>query len=594
MIILLLVSALALGLILLITTAREAPSGYWAPAGYIDQANELIQSGGLTLACPNLDAVERDSILIRFAPGSDDDAFFNTSYLRADVRQFNSDPRAAVSPFRTEGCQLLGVNPFFHRIDLPRSPLVTWRGDVRYTTHGRTASLIGLDGQSLDIRHPGSRFDRRQSASVPVGFPRDTSAHVLLLTAPGATGYLADITFIGADPVLSDRRRSAAEPGIRVNGFEAFQGRMIRLEEGDWLRFETGDRPPTFVVDRETRRGTASLVRVLGEEVERIYLVDRDRPFVAPLARAMDEALRAAADQGRSPEALSSMNIRLSVDLPLSERLDGRLQALCREQPDQVPDRPRSVALIVLDAFTGEVRAMPTCPNEPWLDERYPNVSDRVRERALRNQNLVPNPIGSAGKPFWAAAIASKFPNFLDLQIPPSLKPEVEGVLGCELRASFENSYPTGAWVGLESFIEHSCNRYLVELASAALMIDGDVATAGGCTEARTPAEMRACLPRPRPGQPSGQLRFCDVEPIMEVAFSTEVRGVGSSCHELKEVERGFLPLTTFEAITNALTVREPSPPRVGSPMYCGIGIGPRDTASTRGEMSSSIWKIAV
>ncbi len=554
---------LILSTILLLTTVGEEPSGYWAPDGYVRQADSLIRRGALTLACANLDPVERDSIIANFDEGSQEEIFFNTSYLRSDVRVFNANPRASVSPFLIEGCQLLRVNKFYHRIDLPMSPQVLWRGDVRYTSHERVTSLFGPAGQTFQVLHPSSPFEERRDTRVSVTFAGDTLAHVLLLTAPATTGFLADVTYIGIEPVLTDRRRTAQEPAILVNGFETFQGRPVRLEDGDWLRFEVTGDPQTFLVNRETRQGTASLVRLQGGTAERLYLVERDRPFVEPLSRAMDEAIREAWDQGRRQASISSVDVRLSLDLWLTEELDTRLQRWCRAQPDQVPDRPRAVSLIIMDGFTGEVRAMPSCPDEDWLDDRYRGLSDRLRLQYLSNQNLVLHPIGSAGKPFWAAAVASRFPNFLDLEIEPNTSSEVTSVLGCDLRVPFENSFPSAAWVGLESFIQNSCNRYQVLMASAALMIDGDAATAGDCTNTHAdPGAMRRCLPSPEPGQAHSRLRFCDE--VVNVILSTEVRGVGSNCHELKELERGFLPLLAFEAITNARTVREPPLPQEG------------------------------
>jgi hypothetical protein len=151
------------GMVLLLgmAAAGPEPAGFWVPEGFVAQADTLIEQSRLELRC-----ADQDSVVVSFPAGSDEEAFYNLSWLRADVRAFNSSPDASRSPFLIEGCRLRGVDPYYHRIDLPFNRLPRWRGDVRFTFDGLTSTLEGGRGQRLEIRHPVDGADASQSARV--------------------------------------------------------------------------------------------------------------------------------------------------------------------------------------------------------------------------------------------------------------------------------------------------------------------------------------------------------------------------------------------------------------------------------------------
>jgi hypothetical protein len=543
-------------LLLAAATMGPEPAGFWVPAGFVARADTLIQRGHLELRCS-----EQDSIAVRFPAGSAEEEFYNLSYLRGDVRTFNSSPDASRSPFLVEGCRLRGVDPFYHRIDLPFNRLPRWRGDIAFTFDGLTATLEGGRSQLLEVRHP---VDGAEAATRSVRVsPEDRGARVyaplLQLRRPRTPEVLADLFYVGQSAVLAERIDAGRPERVLLNGFEVPPGRMLELESGDWLELELPGGLPgrpsrhTYLVETGERARTASFTRIRNDQVQRLFPAERLRPLLEPFSQAMDLALQSIPG-GADPAAdVANMNVRLTIDRELSGQAEAALVAWCAR--NRHPTRARVVSMLVMDAFTGGVRAMPSCPGAEELAP-YEPLSGRTRESFLRNQNLVPHPIGSAGKPFWAAAIATTYPNFLDLQVPSHPAGTAGDVLGCRLRAAYNDTHGSAASVGLEEFLERSCNRYLVEAATAALA----VRTRNGidCRTPRSPDRLQECFVAPHDSAPGAELRFCDR--IVRVVLSPEVESVGRSCSELQLLDSKFAPGPIFSAITNVATYRELSP----------------------------------
>jgi hypothetical protein len=547
--------------LLAVATAGPEPAGFWVPAGYVAQADTLIAHGQLRLRC-----AEQDSVVTELEPGSAEERFYTLSYLRSDVRTFNESPDASRSPFLLEGCALRGVDPFYHRIDLPFNRIPRWRGDVRFTADGGGATLEGGRGQQLDLRHP---VDARDAGARGVAISpeqRDARAQTTLLQLrrPYSREVVADFFFIGPAPVLAERADVGAGDRLRVNGFAVPPGRIVRLESGDWLEVDVGTaaagdglsgRPGvyTYLAQMGERARTASFVRVRDERVERLYPTARLRPLLEPFSQAVDLALQSIPGGGDPAAPIAHADVRLTLDRELTHRLDEVVLGWCAARPH--PTRPRAASLLVMDAFTGAVRAMPSCPGEDEL-QPYEPLASRERQGLMRNQNLVPHPVGSAAKPFWAAALATTFPNFLDLRVQGHPAGGVADVLGCPLRAPYNDAHGAAESVGLEEFIEKSCNRYLVDVASAAFALEGGTARAA-CRLELTPERFAACFAAADDAATS-ELHVCDR--LIRVVLSDRLDVAGESCQEMRLVHAKFPAAPAFGALTHAATYRDPSP----------------------------------
>ncbi len=560
-------AAAALVPVLIVHAAvQEPPAGYWAPEGFVTRANAVVERGGLELLCE-----ERDSIAVRLAPGDPDERFFRSSYLQADVRRFNADPSAARSPFLVDGCRLLGVDPFYHRVDLPYNRVPRWTGAVRFARAGRSAGFRGGRDQRLHVVHPFESLDASSNARVGLA-RRDISVRTefLRFEAPRSPEVLAEAFFAGDAPVLADRRDVGAPSELRLNGLAVPPGRIVRLETGDWVQMEHRDDVFTYLVDGSDRAGLVS-TGASADGAPRRYLVPHLSPFVSDLAQAMTGGLQST-PSARDGGPVSRLEIRLALDRGLEAATQATVDRWCERQ--RLPGRPRAVSALFMDAFRGDVLAMPTCPGEPVLDD-YGQLSRRLRSRYLRNQNLTLHPGGSALKPFWAAAAATAFPGLLDLEIPAHPSGEVHAVFGCALPVPYR-SRGHGEWEGLETFLRTSCNRYMVEAATAALLTGAAAgAAAAECLgEGASMARCLAGLPGPEvaassPAPPRDALvssgfagarrvRFCDQ--VVELALADDLPFTGETCSDLRLLGDQFAPALPLERLTGAAVYRDPSP----------------------------------
>lgn len=525
--------------LLVAATSGPEPEGFWAPRGFVERADELIRNGGLTLRCG-----VQDSIFPTLGPGSAEERFYRSSYLRSDVRRFNQDPTAARSPFVLDGCALKGVDPYYHRIDLPYNRIPRWSGGLRFGRADRSATLLGGPNQELRVYHPGEGSGVVESGRVsPRASDLAVSTEFLRMETPGSPEIAADFFFVGGDPVMADRRDVGAATRLRLDGFHLPPGRQVRLSTGDWIQFARDDELVTYQVRGADQSELISAGSRDGRG--RTYHVAGMRPFASSLGQAMDAALQSvpsAQDGGFGAD----VDVRLTLDRELELATGSVVHRWCRER--RLADRPRAVSALVMDAFSGAVRAMPSCPGDADL-EAFPQLPTRVRSRLLRNQNLIAHPVGSAAKPFWAAAIGTSQPWLLDLEIPGHPDPEAAEVFGCPLPAPYATA-PHEGWEGFESFIQSSCNRYMVELATASLL-------AAQATPSCAAEDGVACLPSPPRGEGVNG-RICDR--LVRLTLTEELPFTGSSCGDFRLIDADFGAATSLEAIGGVAAYRDRAP----------------------------------
>lgn len=577
-----LLTALAALALLFAATIGDEPSGYWAPDGFVERANGIVARGGLSLRCG-----AQDSIVVALAPGSPDERFFRSSYLRADVRRFNDNPSSARSPFLADGCRLLGVDPFHHRVDLPYNRVPRWTGSVRFARADRGASFLGGRDQRLQLLHPldgvavtpNKRVDpRRRGVAVRTEFLR--------FEVPRTREIAAEAFFVGGGPVLADRRDVASASKLRLDGFALPPGRIVRLETGDWVQMQHGGDIFTYLVEGSDRAELIS-TRGRGEGDERRHLVPRLAPFAGALALAVEGGLQST-PSARDDGPVSRMDIRLTLDRELESAGQEVIDRWCERL--RLPDRPRAASALIMDAHTGGVLAMPTCPGEPEVNE-YRQLPRRLRVRYLRNQNLVAHPVGSALKPFWAAVVATAFPGMLDLEVPEHGPGEVEDVFGCPLPVAY-GSIGHGEWEGVETFIRTSCNRYMVEMATVALLAGDAMGDCGGEGVAMAECLAGGAGPIAEPGagpnagpnagsRRGRPVRFCDR--VVNLVLHEGLPFTGETCGDLRLVDTDFAPGLPLEGLTGAAAYRDRAP--------AGTGPADLDEAYRAGRYRLDVWR---
>jgi hypothetical protein len=547
--------------VLLLAAARMgAREDAWYATGYVDTAKEMIDSGYVRLDCDSM------RITTHFPRGSAQERWFSLSYLREDVRRFNSDPERVPGPFLVETdqeCRLLGVDRYYHRIDLPYNRLVDWQGDV-LLSGGHTSALLESRSipQSIHIRPPESTADAARSWEASPQQPGVLPPTAFFRMRPWSYGpVVSELYFVGQDLVLADRRDEGAPFDIRVGGYPLLPGRVVRIETGDWVQLgfrrdagrvrpETEPRLYTYLARVGSDSRLASFVRVQNDDVDRLFPIPHLQPFLEPFAQAMSSTVQNSAALRARGVANGQDSVVLTLDQGLGDALHARTLAWCRQ--NTASEGLRAVSMLVMDALSGAVRAIPSCPSVDQADA-LAGLSPAERERWLRNQNLVRHPIGSAGKPFWAVALASANPNLLDLQVPEHPGGEVSRALGCPLPAGYEDHAHSGpgGWVGMEGFLAASCNAYIVEMATGALALGGARTRSGGpCSGQLSAADFATCFPAPRAGDSVAHLRVCDQ--LVRTVLLPGTQFTGPDCNQLKQVGTDFDAIQNLFAVTNA------------------------------------------
>lgn len=549
----LVVAALVVARLVVARSGRREDA--WFATGYVETARHLIDARYLRLECDPM------RITTHFAPGSAEERWFSLSYLREDVRRFNSDPDRIPGPFIVEPdeCRLLGVDRYYHRIDLPYNRLVHWRGDILLSGGQHSAVLESRSiPQTIQIRPPQDVGDAARSREGSPDEPGVYSPTAFFRLQPWRAGpVVSELYFVGQDLVLADRRDEGAPVDVRVGGYELLPGRVVRLETGDWVQLGLPAEPlrprsPARVYTYLARVGSesrlASFVRVQNDQVDRFFPAEHLRPFLEPFAQAMGSTVQnSAVLRARAAEVVDS--VVLTLDQELGDALHRSVGEWCARHAGTV--RPRAVSLLVMDAFDGAVRGMPSCPTAEQASA-FAGELQSEQERLLRNHNLVRHEIGSAGKPFWAAALASAHPNLLDLEVPGHPEGEVKRALGCPLPAGYQDHAHGDAsgQVGMETFLANSCNLYLVELATAALALRETARSGRSCAQALPAGDFATCFPAAPPGGPAAMLQVCDQ--VVRTVLLPESHFTGADCNQLKQVGTDFPAIPNLERITNA------------------------------------------
>lgn len=488
----------------------DGPLRTYAPQDYVARADAFIRAGYLKADCR--ESSPRLTLHLEEAPAGEK-GWFEESYLAADVRRFNQDPDGFGHAFVIDDdCRLRGVNPTVHRIVLPFSSPIRWLGSVVYRGAGSQAQLRST-GRAITLSRPETAVAARQEATTRVGEEREVieEGSVLLHYAGGRGQPAARVFPVGDETVVGNRSRRNRPERVNVLGHPLPVGRLARLESGDWLHLEA-ESPrkvaETFVYVGGQALGAASRMRLVNDRYTRT--TDDPRLGLLPagpgdevlyldaIAGGVEGAL-AALPEKRARALAEGFDLQLTLDRKVQLALSNAFHTAVAAVQAEHPGKPFGAGMTVLDAKTGDLLALATYPWEEDLAD-LPVADDAERRRLLANQNLRLHPIGSAGKPFFFAAIAHAFPFLLDLVIDPySPDPAERTLLQCELPKGYRIPEGSGAPVDFRTALQISSNRYTVELGALAL------AAATGRMKGTAEAIPRdPAVAWPRPGKTSG------------------------------------------------------------------------------------------
>jgi cell division protein FtsI/penicillin-binding protein 2 len=454
------------------------PFYYYSPDGYVQRANALIDAGKIDFDC------EQNRIVVRIPEGTAEYRWYQTSYLQTDVEAFNDAQQRFADRFLLEGCELRGVNPFTHVVRLPRTDDrdYEWHGELRYASTRAAGTLLG-EGQMVGLLHPARPVTGQDVRPIPVNRPAGQAGTVFheatvanFFFPPHPSTEAAEVYVVGDTAVLKDRRDEAiwnTHP-VFVMGRGLTRGRITALENGDWIQFvDAAARPERRYTYLYTPRDVARLISTA--ERRHNGWLRSNRPnslgFVSDFVSGMNDIVR----KTESPH-VADLSVELTLDRLLQETLTTKLRAAIKPRAQRM-NRPVRGAITMMDAASGDLLALASYPTSSQDLDRFADLSTGQQRRLLSNQNFFKHPIGSAGKPYWAAAIVNEYPFLASFSVPPhGENPLYPTAAGHPLDQGYEVHSHLGGRVGMERFLSESSNKYLIDLATVALGIKPECA----------------------------------------------------------------------------------------------------------------------
>lgn len=386
------------------------------------------------------------------------------------------------------------INRSYLNLASPFSPPSPWRGSIE--AHGRALPTVNLLGEGVSVRpgrdtagetivlnaqRPDSSGGSEVSASVVLAWGHGTRPLSLCELTNEPDGFF--ITPWISDPGrgvrfevhvdgerITKRRKLQGREVIRLTG-ETAQRRSGRRERFSYSLMYLGSQGPTLAFST-WRNGRVR--RIVSE---------------GSLAALSEDLGRSLDSRKRDREASLPEHVVLTVDDVLHQRLERQLAAQMTQvyHQDDPAWRRRGMALTVLDAYSGELIALPSLPAKKTNVEGDPHRHTSQPEVLhLRNDNLRNHVIGSTVKPILLSAVATGYwpagfdvgklvvdnaSDCLPVEALPPLHPHCR-VAGVELETAWDCMEPGGGLIDERTFLVQSRNFYAGVLGMLGMALD--------------------------------------------------------------------------------------------------------------------------
>lgn len=465
-------AVLLLPLLLILTSGGdEGLYQVYQPSGYVREVDRLIAAGKLVYDC-------RDERIEALGLSDDELFFLDNSYLDGDLRRWNAGDRR---PFVIDRRELPGgscegavrrANETFHNQRLPAYTASTWRGRLFLRQGQPTIGLISA-ARRLEVTRPAwERLPLRAASfsdvwvgSDPRGRERgDERTEKMALKWREAGRMFASLEHVGDQAAVEVYQE---RPAMLLNGCPVRTGARLRLAGGDWVWLEEPGRlNEQYRVEGGEEAGLVSFVTTVNGELRRRTFSSR-LEMANELAAAIDAAVDART-RARSTEGRDDFDVHLTLDAFFQDFLTRRLSSFCRARYGR---RPLRAAVTLLDPASGRVLALASYPAAADLEDLH--LKNPAHKPVLaQNHNFLAHGIGSATKPFLAAAALATRPRLAQLTTPCHSGGEPPpSLLGYDFgRYSLAPDCGQGGpVVGFRRFLEVSSNRYMLTLGILAL-----------------------------------------------------------------------------------------------------------------------------
>jgi cell division protein FtsI/penicillin-binding protein 2 len=610
---------------LLWSRQRYEPLSYYSSRSYVQRANDLIRKGGLIFDCRD------ETIKLTDRATEAERHWVEASYLRNDIDLYNGNRELFGHFFVVQDCQLRELNPYLRTIRLPFATSRGWMGNIEYSGPGADATLISSNGRKILVQRSLPNAPQGEVRTA-VGSSEDVASNVVHLDFGGAATPAVELHSAAGTAILEQRVKRGQPAEVRLLGNVVSEGRIAKLLSGDWLHLAAGARSETFLFSGERRYERLSTIRTRNATRERTY--EEDEPllrwiggedgeemltFGEALARSMTNALRQL-EPARAEELAEKFDVQLSINRSLQSSLDQSLSTYAtRLMRDAGGGEPFAASVTVMNGKTGEILAAASFPSQIEL-ENVQGLGEEERRRLLVNHNFKRHPIGSVGKPFFYAGIATRHPFLLDLTVAPHAPVERPGGGSGEREVlQFFLSRDYLLWphlderIGLETAIERSCNKFTVELATLALAAPRDLRERT-LTRPLTEIFGRAAVDWTAPPDDSIEIagQSLTFPPKLGMYMLDDGKAVPPREQTTAAIQPGTLNrideapfIETFEEITGVRTYGGLAAPDVPSETNTGVGRGAMVTMQydlrpwrklvetfTEGEEPEKAWKL--
>lgn len=383
--------------------------------------NEVAgDSGNYTIdPAPGADSIKRDVNEI-------EELYINKFNKLGKDRKYGTDAGLyrleSVSLPGTAAAVSVAVDKNYFKLRSPLSQDQIWNGVIAPREAFDSPTFAAL-GSSFAVSLSGEGHAKTISLD---GRPPSITNRTVNITAQGYT--FCTLERDQADPnavsLQVKQPERAGSWSVHINGEIVTTSR--KLEQHDMIVIASGERRWNLMY-----LGLQGLVMAHVQwrngSSQRLYPQGQWFPLVYSIGKAGDQTV--------SPSRKLPARLELTIDFPLEKSLQETVESYARGNAtyaDGDPLKTNRLAAIIMDAYSGEVLALPSWPTKSPADSDFEvmlqEASSREETRLLENHNLTLHSVGSTVKPLIFSSVASQFWPERDLaQLVVYNRPEKNG-----------------------------------------------------------------------------------------------------------------------------------------------------------------------